>query len=63
MLYGSLHDKVHHFYVNLSCSPCVTAYNHRASPCDGDNQCLKRISPAEVIRKAKELVSSKHVGE
>ncbi len=62
VLYGSLQDEVHHFYLNLSCSPCVTAYNHRASPCDGDNQCLKRITPAEVIRKAKELTSSNHVG-
>ena len=45
VLYGSLQDEVHHFYLNLSCSPCVMAYNHRASPCDGDNQCLKRITP------------------
>ncbi len=63
VLYGSLDSKAHHFYLNLSCSPCVTAYNHRASPCDGDNQCLKRITPAEVIQKAKVLVRSMHVGE
>jgi len=63
VLYGSLDGKAHHFYLNLSCSPCVTAYNHRASPCDGDNQCLKRITPAEVIQKAKVLVRSMHVGE
>ena len=62
VLYGSLHDKVHHFYLNLSCSPCVTAYNHRASPCDGDNQCLKRITPAVVIRKAKELLGPPEKG-
>jgi len=27
----------------LPCSPCLTAYNHRTSPCDGDNRCLNRI--------------------
>jgi hypothetical protein len=32
----------------MACSPCLTAYNHRDSFCDGDNQCLKVITVAEV---------------
>ncbi|MEI8171939.1 MAG: glycosyltransferase family 9 protein [Deltaproteobacteria bacterium] len=52
VLYGPLSDKVHVFYRSLSCSPCLTAYNHRNSPCDGDNVCLKSIQPEEVLEKA-----------
>ena len=34
-LYGSMKENAVNFYLNFSCSPCVTAYNHRKSPCDG----------------------------
>lgn len=51
-LYGSLDKKTVQFYKPLSCSPCLTAYNHRNSPCDGDNLCLKSISPKDVLEKA-----------
>ena len=40
----------------LPCSPCLTAYNHRRTPCDGDNQCLKRIAPGEVLARARAVV-------
>jgi ADP-heptose:LPS heptosyltransferase len=55
-LYGPLGANIHCFHVPLSCSPCLTAYNHRTSPCDGDNQCLKQISPDDVLVKARELL-------
>ena len=55
-LYGPLGDSALSIFQNLSCSPCVTAYNHRNSPCDGDNVCLKRISPEEVLSKALEIL-------
>jgi ADP-heptose:LPS heptosyltransferase len=55
-LYGSMDDNAVNFYLSLSCSPCLTAYNHRNSPCDGDNLCLKKISPDEVIVKALEIL-------
>jgi lipopolysaccharide heptosyltransferase II len=46
---GNLAACVHHA---LPCSPCLTAYNHRRTPCDGDNQCMKRILPEEVLARA-----------
>lgn len=57
-LYGSLDPKAVHFFQGLSCSPCLTAYNHRASPCDGDNQCLKTIEPDEVWAAARRILSA-----
>jgi ADP-heptose:LPS heptosyltransferase len=56
-LYGSLDPNAVHFYRGLSCSPCLTAYNHRRSPCDGDNQCLKTIEPDEVWTAARRILS------
>lgn len=55
-LYGVMGPKAHHFYNPISCSPCLTAYNHRRSPCDGNNVCLKGISPQTVLLKAHELL-------
>jgi ADP-heptose:LPS heptosyltransferase len=57
LLYGSLSPRSVAFYKNLSCSPCLTAYNHRESPCNGDNQCLKRIPAADVLKRALELLT------
>ena len=56
LLYGPLTSNSFSFYVSLSCSPCLTAYNHRTSPCDGDNICLKSVSPEEVLVKAYEML-------
>ena len=55
-LYGPMNENAINFYLNFSCSPCVTAYNHRKSPCDGDNLCLKNIDPDEVLAKALEIL-------
>jgi ADP-heptose:LPS heptosyltransferase len=57
-LYGALDKKSVNFYANLSCSPCLTAYNHRNSPCDGNNLCLKSIHPEGVLRKSYEILNS-----
>jgi ADP-heptose:LPS heptosyltransferase len=58
VLYGPLSANVHCLHLPLPCSPCLTAYNHRTSPCDGDNQCLKQIAPEEVLTKARELLAA-----
>lgn len=56
VLYRSLAENAFCFHQPLPCSPCLTAYNHRRSPCDGDNQCLKQITPDMVLNKALELL-------
>jgi ADP-heptose:LPS heptosyltransferase len=57
-LYSPLAPNIHCLFAALSCSPCLTAYNHRNSPCDGDNQCLKQIGIAQVWLKARELLQA-----
>jgi len=47
-LYGSLNPNAAFFYKKLACSPCVSASNHRKSPCT-DNQCMKQITVDEVF--------------
>lgn len=56
VLYGSLSPNAVNMHKPLSCSPCLTAYNHRQSPCDGDNVCLKSISPEDVLSAADTLL-------
>ena len=57
-LYAPLTPKCHSFYSQWPCSPCLTAYNHRTSYCDGDNQCLKVIEPAAVLAKSRECLAA-----
>ncbi len=57
-LYAPLTPRCHSFYSQWPCSPCLTAYNHRSSYCDGDNQCLKVIAPAAVLAKARECLAA-----
>jgi ADP-heptose:LPS heptosyltransferase len=55
-LYGPVDGKSIALFRGLACSPCLTAYNHRSSPCDGDNVCLKSITPGSVLEKATEVL-------
>jgi ADP-heptose:LPS heptosyltransferase len=57
VLYKSLGNNAWCFHRQLPCSPCLTAYNHRSSPCDGDNQCLKQITVEQVLAKAREMLA------
>ncbi|ADE10557.1 glycosyltransferase family 9 protein [Sideroxydans lithotrophicus] len=57
-LYSPLAPNIHCLYAGLSCSPCLTAYNHRKSPCDGDNQCLKQIGIEQVLLQARGLLQA-----
>ena len=51
-LYGPLGPRAQVFESGIACSPCLSAYNHRLTFCDGDNQCLKRIAPDPVLNQA-----------
>lgn len=51
-LYGPLGPRAKVLASGLACSPCLSAYNHRETFCDGDNQCLKRIAPDPVLADA-----------
>ena len=50
-LYGSLGPTTP-IYAGMSCSPCVSASNHRKTPCS-DNQCIKIITPDWVFKTLK----------
>lgn len=52
VLYGPNIPEAKVFFSGLACSPCLTAYNHRSSPCDGDNRCLKVITPEAVLESS-----------
>jgi hypothetical protein len=49
-LYGALNPNAEFFFKALACSPCVSASNHRRSPCT-DNQCMKQITVDEVFAR------------
>jgi ADP-heptose:LPS heptosyltransferase len=55
-LYGPNDAATKVFFSGIACSPCLTAYNHRNSPCDGDNQCLKVIKPDTVLACALKML-------
>jgi ADP-heptose:LPS heptosyltransferase len=48
-LYGSLGNSIS-ITANLACSPCVSAANHRKTPCQ-DNVCMQAITVAQVLEK------------
>jgi ADP-heptose:LPS heptosyltransferase len=51
-LYGALNPNAEFFFKGLACSPCVSASNHRKSPCT-DNQCMKQITVEEVFARVR----------
>ena len=48
-LYGSVGKSIA-ITANLACSPCVSAANHRKTPCH-DNVCMQAITVAQVVEK------------
>lgn len=54
-LYGPLGNKNTVFYADFSCSPCVSVFNQRRSPCS-DNRCLKAITVEEVFLAAQQKI-------
>ncbi|MDD4943649.1 MAG: glycosyltransferase family 9 protein [Rhodoferax sp.] len=56
-LYGPLGPRARVLEAGVACSPCLSAYNHRQTFCDGDNQCLKRLQPLPVLHEALQILS------
>jgi len=56
-LYGSLGNSTP-IYAGLACSPCVSAANHRKTPCT-DNVCLKVIKPEVVLEQLRDALKEK----
>ena len=54
LLYGSLGNSTP-IYAGLACSPCVSATNHRKTPCR-DNVCLRVIRPEPVLAKIRAVL-------
>ena len=49
LLYGPVGERSHVFYRELACSPCLSIYNSKYHVCH-DNQCLKTITPEQVMK-------------
>ncbi len=56
-LYGSLGNSTP-IYAGLACSPCVSAANHRKTPCT-DNVCLRVIKPEMVLEQLREALKER----
>jgi ADP-heptose:LPS heptosyltransferase len=50
-LYKPLGNACIALYAGFACSPCVSAYNNKKSPCT-DNRCLQAITPQTVLLEA-----------
>lgn len=61
-LYGPLGQRNVILESGIACSPCLSAYNHRLTFCDGDNQCLKRIAPDPVLDQALSFLNGHSAG-
>jgi ADP-heptose:LPS heptosyltransferase len=57
-LYRPLGEHTRIFYQPVACSPCLTAFNHRNSPCDGDNICMQMISSDRIFHEALSLLNN-----
>jgi ADP-heptose:LPS heptosyltransferase len=55
LLYGSLGNSTP-IYAGLACSPCVSATNHRKTPCT-DNVCLQVITPESVLKQLRRALA------
>jgi ADP-heptose:LPS heptosyltransferase len=54
-IFGPLGENAEAVYLGFACSPCVSAYNQKKSPCH-DNRCLQEISPEDIYRRAKKYL-------
>ncbi len=48
-LYGPIGLRNKIFYAGVYCSPCLNVYNAKTAMCNGNNLCMQKIKPSEVI--------------
>lgn len=60
-LYGSLGNSTP-IYAGLACSPCVSAANHRKTPC-ADNVCLQLIKPDVILEQLRAALKEIHAAK
>ncbi len=56
LLYGPTGDNQIVFYKGIYCSPCLNVHNQKKAPCNGNNVCIKLISPDEVFVSTKMIL-------
>jgi ADP-heptose:LPS heptosyltransferase len=57
LLYKPLGENVQAVYAGFTCSPCVSAYNHRKSLCT-DNKCMQAIKVDEVYGRVRDVLKA-----
>jgi ADP-heptose:LPS heptosyltransferase len=57
-LFAPLGNRVHVIWAGLACSPCVSAFNHRLSPCR-NNVCMQAITTDQVYDKVQEALAAR----
>ncbi|MFO0728561.1 MAG: glycosyltransferase family 9 protein [Myxococcota bacterium] len=57
-LFGPLGENRHVVWARLACSPCVSPYNHRFSPCT-NNRCMQAISVDTVYQEVARALEAK----
>lgn len=60
VLYGPVGENAAKVYAGLACSPCLSALNHRNSPCT-DNKCMQALGVDEVLAHARRLLAAGRV--
>jgi ADP-heptose:LPS heptosyltransferase len=55
-LYKPLSERCTVIYTNFACSPCVSSFNQKSSPCN-DNLCLQSIGIEQVYRTVREILA------
>ena len=48
--YGPIGQKHTVFYAGVYCSPCLNVYNQKTAPCNGKNECMRKIQVEQVYR-------------
>lgn len=62
LLFGPLGANATVIWKRLACSPCVSAFNHRNTPCN-DNVCMKKITVYEVLEQVEGILQGQYGGQ